>query len=162
MKHTWNHPPSWTFGKVYSKIPSYCISGQITIFHQPGFPQNKRNFPEPQLPFGVVWCRYNLTRYIPPTKTTWTNRSTRLDHKPFTPQTSFLRNDTSNEPGATGGCYPICFHVWCIYLHLALIDGIPPGKDRWRSPLPFVLVYDGPLQIATFWEWRSPSTFTTV
>ena len=26
---------------------------------------------------------------------------------------------------------------------------IPPGKDRWRSPLPLVLVYHGPLQIAT-------------
>ena len=26
---------------------------------------------------------------------------------------------------------------------------IPPGKDRWRSQLPLVLVYHGPLQIAT-------------
>ncbi len=30
---------------------------------------------------------------------------------------------------------------------------IPPGKDRWRNKLPLVLVYHGPLQIATFWGW---------
>ena len=30
----------------------------------------------------------------------------------------------------------------------------PPGKDRWRSPLPLVLVYHDPLQIVAFWELR--------
>ena len=30
---------------------------------------------------------------------------------------------------------------------------IPPGKDRWRSQLPLVLVDHRTLQIATFWGW---------
>ena len=33
-------------------------------------------------------------------------------------------------------------------------------ESRWRNS--HVLVYHGHLQIATFWEWRSPSTFTAV
>ena len=42
---------------------------------------------------------------------------------------------------------------------------IPPGKDRWRSPLPLVLVYHGPENEIRqrAWEWRdSPSTVTSV
>ena len=42
----------------------------------------------------------------------------------------------------------------------------PPGKDRWQSPLPCIGENHGPvsirIRIATFWEWRSPSTFTMV
>ena len=34
-----------------------------------------------------------------------------------------------------------------------MMFSVPPGKDRWRSALPLVLVYHSPLQIATFWEW---------
>ena len=32
---------------------------------------------------------------------------------------------------------------------------LPPGKDRWQSPLPLVLVYHGHLRIP--YLWRSPS-----
>ena len=34
-------------------------------------------------------------------------------------------------------------------------------ESKWLA-IPLVLVYHGPLQIATFRKWRSPSTFTTV
>jgi len=39
---------------------------------------------------------------------------------------------------------------------------MPPGKDRWRSPVPMYLFIIAPYQIRyRTWEWQSPSTFTT-
>ena len=50
-----------------------------------------------------------------------------------------------------------------IYLKLHFVSGKYHLEGRWRyKPAMYALVYYGPLQIATCWEWRSPSTFTTV
>ena len=59
-------------------------------------------------------------------------------------------------------CKPVSDHKWYFNDHqlISVITNIPPGK--WMAQLPLVLVYHGPLLVATFLEGRSPSTFTMV
>ena len=65
------------------------------------------------------------------------------------PNHSFSRNDCRN---------------WSVlqqsgFLSSAFLFNIPPGKDRWRSPLPWMSWFIiCPLLWSTFWGWRSPST----
>ena len=42
--------------KWSNKNEAYQYSGQIIMFHQPGFPWTKENFPSYSLPFGSFWC----------------------------------------------------------------------------------------------------------
>ena len=68
--------------KVRIHLPSE-VSGQIMIFHQPRFPQNK-GISLPQLPFGaqVMWGCYNLASMSTNPYPTSPHRSKRLLNKP--------------------------------------------------------------------------------
>ena len=47
-------------------------------------------------------------------------------------------------------------------LQISRPSNIPPGKDRWRSALPLVLVYHGPYYSSPVGSCVAPATFTTV